>query len=103
MERVLANRRGKFAVQSVFWRRVIDWSVAHIPAAFHRPLIWIAAFWFLFVAASARRALLNNLRVIRPRSWQIANCFRAVRGFANFGWSLTDAAAYRILRPQFGL
>ena len=91
---------GRFAVESVFWRRAIDWSVAHIPAAFHRPLIWLAASIFLFVAAPARRALLKNLRLVRPKSWRPANRLRVIRIFTNFGWSLTDTAAYRILKAR---
>src|SRR5438477_1021956 len=68
MEQFFADRGGKFAVESVFWRRVIDWSVEHIPAIFHRPLIWIAASLFFFLAAPARKGLLRNLRLVRPRS-----------------------------------
>ena len=95
-----AMERSRF-VESFFWRKVIDWSVAHLPATFHRPLIWLAAFVFFFVAASARKALMRNLRLIRPRSWRLANYPRVIRVFANFGWSLTDTAAYRILEPRF--
>jgi lauroyl/myristoyl acyltransferase len=101
MQRDFANERGKFAVESVFWRRVIDWSVRCLPAIFHRPLIWTAAFLFFFVAAPARRTLLRNLELIRPDWQRIANYLRVVHIFANFGWSLTDAAAYRILKPRF--
>jgi lauroyl/myristoyl acyltransferase len=101
MERDFAGRPGKFAVESIFWRRVIDWSVNHIPAIFHRPLIWIAALCFFFVAAPARKASLRNLRLIHPRSWGIANYFRVVRVFANFGWSLADAASYRLSKARF--
>jgi len=96
----MESGQGRFAVESVFWRRVIDWSVNHVPAIFHRPLIWIAAFLFFFVAAPARKALLQNLRLIRPRSWRIANYFRVLRVFTNFGWSLTDSAAYRITKAR---
>ena len=92
---------GRFGVESVLWRRVIDWSVKHVPAIFHRPLIWIAALLFFFVATPARKALLQNLQLMRPRSWRIKNYFRVLRVFANFGWSLTDAATYRISRPLF--
>jgi len=92
--------QGRFAVESVFWRRVIDWSVDHVPAIFHRPLIWIAAVLFFFIAASGRKALLQNLRLIRPRSWRVANYFRVLRVYANFGWSLTDSAAYRIRKAR---
>lgn len=93
--------RSRFVVENVVWRKVIDWSVAHVPAIFHRPLIWLAAFVFFFVAAPGRKALLQNLRLIRPRSWRLANYPRVVRVFANFGWSLTDTAVYRILKPRF--
>lgn len=96
----MESGQGRFAVESVFWRRVIDWSVNRVPAIFHRPLIWVAAFLFFFVAAPARRALLQNLRLIRPRSWRIGNQFRVLRVFANFGWSLTDSVAYRVTKAR---
>jgi lauroyl/myristoyl acyltransferase len=101
MEGDFADGRSGFAVQSVYWRRVIDWSVEHTPTIFHRPLIWIAAILFFFVAAPARKAVLTNLRTVWPGSWRIANYLRVIRIFANFGWSLTDAAAYRILKARF--
>jgi lauroyl/myristoyl acyltransferase len=101
MERDFAKRPGKLAVESIFWRQAIDWAVNHIPAIFHRPLIWIAAFCFFFFAAPARKALLRNLRLIHPLSWRIANYFRIVRVFANFGWSLADAASYRLSKVRF--
>src|SRR5437762_10731011 len=93
--------RSQFVVESVFWRRVIDKAVAYVPAVFHRPLIWLAAVVFFFIAAPARKALLRNLKLVRPRSWRPANYLRVVRVFANFGWSLTDTAAYRILKARF--
>jgi lauroyl/myristoyl acyltransferase len=101
MERDFANRPGKFAVESIFWRQAIDWSVDHIPAILHRPLIWIAAFAFSFIAAPARKALLRNLRLVYPRSWRITNYLRIMRVFANFGWSLADAATYRLSKARF--
>jgi lauroyl/myristoyl acyltransferase len=99
--RAFADRRSKFAVESIFWRRAIDWSVRCLPAVFHPPLIWISALVFFFVARRARKALLRNLRLVLPRSSRFGNYFRVVRVFANFGWSLTDSAAYRIVRPRF--
>ena len=92
---------GRFAVESVFWRRVIDSSVNHIPAIFHRPLIWIATLLFFFVASPARKALLRNLRIAIPGSWPIVNYLRVARVFANFGWSLTDSVAYRLKKGRF--
>jgi len=96
-----ASARGKFAVESVFWRSAIDRSVARIPAIFHRPIIWIAALLFFFVARPARKALMRNLRLVLPQSWHLLNYARVIRVFTNFGWSLTDSATYRILRPRF--
>jgi lauroyl/myristoyl acyltransferase len=96
----MESGQGRFAVESVFWRRVIDWSVNHVPSIFHRPLIWIAGFLFLFIAAPARKALLQNLRLIRLRSWGIIKYFRALRVFVNFGLSLTDSAAYRLTKAR---
>ncbi len=93
--------RSRFAIESVFWRRVIDWSVAYIPAVFHAALIWFTAVVFFFFAGRARRALMRNLRLVLPNSWLVANWMRVVRVFANFGWSLADTATYRILKPRF--
>lgn len=101
VERDSENKPGKFAVESVVWRRVIDWSVAYIPPVVHRPLIWITAFLFFFIANQARISLLRNLRLAIPGSWRMVNYFRVVRVFGNFGWSLTDAVTYRIRRPRF--
>jgi lauroyl/myristoyl acyltransferase len=95
-----AMERGRFAVESIFWRKVIDWIVAHVPEFFHAPLIWFGAVVFFFVAGPARRALLKNLRLVRPHSWRLANWLRVIRVFANFGWSLTDTAAYRIVKAR---
>jgi KDO2-lipid IV(A) lauroyltransferase len=56
---------------------------------------------FFFVAGPARKALLSNLRLIQPNSLPILNYFRVIRVFANFGWSLTDAATYRLKKTRF--
>jgi lauroyl/myristoyl acyltransferase len=89
------------AVHGVFWRKFVDWSVRNLPAALHPPLIWIATLLFFFIAAPARKAVLQNLRLIRPRSWRVMNYLRVLRVFTNFGWSLTDTAAYRISKARF--
>src|SRR5947209_17953875 len=82
------------AVHGIFWRRAIDWGVRVLPAFLHRPLIWIAAVLFFFAGTPACTALPRNLCVVRRGSWRVVNYFRVIRVFANFGWSLTDAAAY---------
>src|SRR5947209_11254905 len=101
MEENFPARRNKFAVNSIFWRRAIDWLAGHLPAPFHRPLIWTAACVFLLIATPARRGLLPNLKLIRPRSLRFANYARVLRVFVNFGWSLTDSAIYRMFHPRF--
>ena len=90
-----------FAVHGIFWRRFVDWGVRNLPTILYRPLIWIAAFLFFFVAAPARKSVLRNLSLIRPASWRLMNCLRVLRVFTNFGWSLTDAAAYRMSKARF--
>ena len=72
-----------------------------LPAFLQRPLIWIAAVLFFFIASPARKALLRNLRVAIPGSWRIVNYMRVIRVFANFGWSLADAATYRLKKGRF--
>jgi phosphatidylinositol dimannoside acyltransferase len=94
----LTNR---FSVHAIFWRRVVDLAVRHLPAPLHRILIWLGAFAFFFVAAPARKNLLRTLRVVLPNSRRIGNYFRVVRIFANFGWSLTDSAVFRLLKKRF--
>jgi phosphatidylinositol dimannoside acyltransferase len=89
------------AVHGVFWRKLVDGAVRKLPAVFHRPVIWVATLLFFFIAAPARKALLRNLRLIRPRSWRVRNYLRVLRVFSNFGWSLTDATAYRMSKGRF--
>jgi phosphatidylinositol dimannoside acyltransferase len=93
--------RGRFAVHGVFWRNCIDWIVLRVPSFFHPILIFVSTLIFFFFAAPARRTALNHLAIVLPSSWRATNYFRAFRIFWNFGWALTDAAAYRLLRPQF--
>jgi lauroyl/myristoyl acyltransferase len=89
------------AVHGVFWRKFVDEAVRKLPAVFHRPVIWVATLLFFFIAAPARKALLRNLRLIRPTSWRVRNYLRVLRVFSNFGWSLTDATAYRMSKGRF--
>jgi phosphatidylinositol dimannoside acyltransferase len=88
-------------VHGIFWRKFVDWGVCVLPKIFHRPLIWSAAFLFFFIAIPARKALIRNLSVVIPGSRRVVNCLRVVRVFANFGWSLTDTAAYRFKKVRF--
>lgn len=91
----------EFAVQGILWRRLIDWVIVNVPASLHAPLIWISTFIFFFFVASARKAVLHNLRIVLPGSARLANYLRTFWIFANFGWMLTDAAVFRLLKPRF--
>jgi phosphatidylinositol dimannoside acyltransferase len=101
--RVTANRRwwDGFAVEGIQWRRFIDWAIRNVPASFQPTLIWIGAVLFFFIAAPARRSVVQNLALVLPRSGRLANHLRTIRVFANFGWMLTDAAVHRLLRSPF--
>lgn len=90
-----------FAVQGIFWRKFVDWAAKNLPAAVHPLLIWTSTFLFFFIAAPARKAALQNLQIILPRSSRLANYFRVLRIFANFGWTLADAAIHKLLKPRF--
>ena len=73
----------------------------NVPSIFHAPLIWLSAFACLFGATPARKSLLRNLPIVLPGSWRLRNYLRVLRIFANFGWTLTDAAVHRLLKPPF--
>ena len=73
----------------------------YLPAPLHRLLIWLGALVFFFVAGPARKNLQRNLRIIFPGSTRGTNYLRIIRVFANFGWSLTDSAVYRIRKKRF--
>jgi lauroyl/myristoyl acyltransferase len=91
----------RFAVHGFFWRQCIDWVVLHVPAVCHPLLVFLATLIFFFLAAPARKTALAHLAVVLPGSWRVTNYFRVFRIFWNFGWALTDAAAYRLRKPRF--
>lgn len=96
-----SGKPGRLAVQSVFWRRRIDWIVLHLPAWLHPPLVLLSTLIFFFVAAAARRTVLHHLAVIFPGSAAPANWLRAFCVFHDFAWTLTDSAVYRLLKEPF--
>jgi phosphatidylinositol dimannoside acyltransferase len=88
-------------VQGVVWRRFVDWGVLKVPDWLHPALVWLGSFVFFFFAAPARKTLLRNLRIILPGSLRLANYLRVLRIFSNFGWTLAEAAVYRLRNPRF--
>lgn len=93
--------RTQFAVRGIFWREGLDWVVLKIPAFFHPPLIWFWTLFFFFFAAPARKTVHRQLGIILPGSLWLTNYFRTFRTFYNFAWSLTDGAAFRLLKAPF--
>jgi lauroyl/myristoyl acyltransferase len=96
-----AAEPGRLAVQSVFWRRCIDWIVLHLPAWLHPPLIIFSTLIFFVAAGPARRTVRHHLGIIFPESSSLTNLVRALRVFYDFAWTLTDSAVYRLLKEPF--
>jgi lauroyl/myristoyl acyltransferase len=89
------------AVRGVLWRKSLDWVVAYVPSFLHPLLIFATTLVFYLVAAPARRTVVQHLGIILPGSGKWMNYLRAFRVFQNFGWTLTDAAAQRLLQAHF--
>lgn len=88
-------------VQGVVWRRFVDWAVLKVPDWLHPALVWLGSFVFFFFAARARKIVLRHLRIILPDSSRLMNYVRVMRIFSNFGWTLAEAAVYRLRKPRF--
>lgn len=91
----------RLAVRGVFWRNALDWGVVNIPAVLHPFLVWFWTLFFYFFAAPVRKAVHRQLGIILPGSLRLTNYLRVFRVFHNFAWSLTDAAAFRLLNSRF--
>jgi lauroyl/myristoyl acyltransferase len=91
----------RFAVRGVFWRESLDWAVVHVPSFLHPFLIAFWTLFFFFFAGPARKTIHRQLAVILPGSSPLMNYLRTLRTFHNFAWTLTDAAAHRLLGTEF--
>ena len=96
-----ANRLGRFAVRGVFWRKCLDCAIVNLPFHFYPVCIVFCTFFFFFLAAPARRAIVANLAVILPGSSRAMNHLRAFRTLYNFAWTISEAAIYRINKEEF--
>jgi len=92
---------GRFAVRGVFWRQYLDFGVANVPFYLVPITIFFWTIFFFFAAGPARRAVLANLRVIRPRSSRLTNYFRTWLTLHHFAWTIADAADYKIAGTEF--
>ena len=86
----------RFAVRGVLWRHYLDFGITNVPFYLVPMAIFFWTIFFFFFAAPARRAVLSNLRVIRPRSLPLMNYSRDFLTFYHFAWTISDAADYKI-------
>jgi lauroyl/myristoyl acyltransferase len=91
----------RFAVRGVLWRHYLDFGVTNVPFYLIPITIFFWTIFFFFFAVPARRAVLSNLRVIRPRSFRLTNYFRAFVTLHNFAWTISDAADFKLNRNEF--
>jgi lauroyl/myristoyl acyltransferase len=91
----------RFAVRGVFWRRYLDFGLTNVPFYLRPVTIFFWTILFFFLAAPARRAILSNLRVVRPGSSSLLNLGRAWLTLYNFAWTITDATDHKLARAEF--
>ena len=91
----------RLAVRGVFWRQYLDFGVSNVPFYLVPITLFFWTIFFFFFAAPARRAVLSNLRVIRPTAWQLTNYFRTWLTLYNFAWTIADAADFKIAGTEF--
>ena len=61
--------------------------------------IWTG--FFFFMAAPARRSIVQNLAIILPGSSWLMNHFRAFRTLRDFAWTIAETANYRVHKADF--
>ncbi len=93
--------RRRFAVRGVLWRHYLDFGLTNVPFYLLPMTIFFWTIFFFFFAAPARRAVLSNLRAIRPGSFPLTNYARAWLTFYNFAWTISDTAGYKLARTEF--
>jgi phosphatidylinositol dimannoside acyltransferase len=91
----------RFAVRGVVWRHYLDFALLNVPHYLQPLLISAWTVFFYFVAAPARRAVVQNLAVVLPGSSQIANHFRAIRVLQNFAWTIAEAANFKLTKAEY--
>ena len=91
----------RFAVRGVFWREYLDFGVNNVPFYLVPTTVFFWTIFFFFFAAPARRAVLSNLRVIRPGASRLTNYFRTWLTLYNFAWTIVDAADFKIAGTEY--
>ena len=91
----------RFAVRGIVWRRYLDFGLTNVPFYLRPVMIFFWTILFFFLAAPARRAILSNLRVVRPGSSPLLNLGRAWLTLYNFAWTISDAADHKLAKTEF--
>ena len=91
----------RFAVRGVFWRQYLDFGITNVPFYLVPMTVFFWTIFFFFFAIPARRAVLANLRVIRPGASRLTNYLRTWLTLHEFAWTIADAADYKIAGTEF--
>lgn len=97
-----SNFLRRFAPRGVFWREYLDWAVRNIPFYLQPFMLFGMTVFFFFFAGSVRRAVVDNLTLALPGSSRGMNHLRAFRTLLNYGWTITDAAKFKLSKFEFG-
>ncbi len=85
----------RLSAYSDLWTRYLDWAVRRSPHFWEGPLLLGYATGFYLAAGKQRRAIMDNLAVIRPREGRWRRRARAFGVFWEFSWMVLDSARSR--------
>lgn len=88
----------RFHARGVFWRQFLRWAVINVPPWIDPPILGTWTAFFVAFWASGRRAVMHNLRAIKPGSTWAGNLLRTYRVMWNFAWTITDNVRFKELR-----
>ena len=91
----------RFAVRGILWRHYLDFGLTNVPFYLRPVMIFFWTILFFFLADPARRAILSNLRVVRPGSSPLLNLGRAWLTLYNCAWTISDAADHKLAKTEF--
>lgn len=87
----------RFGAYGVGWRRLLRHGAVHVPPWLEPIVIgWWSAFFLLW--GPGRKAVMRNLKAVKPGSYAAINFFRCYRVFWNYAWTLIDTARFNELR-----
>lgn len=85
----------RLSAYSDVWTRYLDWAVRRTPHFWEGPLLLGYATGFFLAAGRQRRAIMENMAVLRPREGWWRRLGRAYGVFWEFSWMILDSARTR--------